>query len=73
MVDCILDGWQGTINSLRVGDLLVGIKRNIEIDLRSCISWRCKIANCVETGRTATYPYQHTLVLEVDISDRKLV
>ena len=32
IVDCVFDGWYGADDALVVGDLLVGVKGNIEID-----------------------------------------
>jgi hypothetical protein len=33
VVDRILDGWDGTSDTLGVGDVLVGVERDVEVDL----------------------------------------
>jgi len=33
MVDGVLDGWDGTDDTLGVGDLLVGVEGDVEVDL----------------------------------------
>ena len=32
VVDGVFDGWDGTDDALRVGDLLVGVQWNVEVD-----------------------------------------
>lgn len=40
--DCVLDRGKGTDNALVVGDLLVGIQRDVEVDLQARLSaWTC--------------------------------
>lgn len=34
VLDSIFDGWEGSDNPLRIGDLVVCIKRDVEIDLK---------------------------------------
>lgn len=72
MVNGILDCWDSTSNTLVVGDFLIGIEGNIEIYLfnwehhqlfRYMFEWNVEVAD----------PDQNTLVLEVHVSDGKLI
>lgn len=38
VVNGILDGWQGADNALRVGDVLVLVEGDVEVDLRGIMS-----------------------------------
>ena len=66
MVDGILDGRNGADDSLVVRDLLVGVERNIEINLEYSQSSE-------PSYLIVTHSDQNPLVFQVDISDGKLV
>jgi hypothetical protein len=85
LLDGILDGGQSTDDTLGVGDLLLVIERDVEVDLPGTGDMLA-IAHLMHgslaevnrrlahgSGFSTTYPDQDTLVLEVDVCDSKLV
>jgi hypothetical protein len=74
IVDGVLDGRDGADNALGVGDLLVGVERDVEVDLVSIsASGRSMLLVSQESLELKTYADQDTLALEVDVLDGELV
>jgi hypothetical protein len=71
VVDGILDSGQGTDNALVVGDVLVRIEGDVEVNLSRGNDEPLRFM--VKKSDLSTYPNQDTLVLEVDIGDVELV
>lgn len=62
MVDGILNGWESTVNSLRVRYILVRVKRHIEVDLSLVLEYSTSMVR-------NSYSDEDSLVLEVDVGD----
>jgi hypothetical protein len=87
IVDGVLDGGDGTDNTLGVGDVLVGVKRDVEVDLESRAGLAGRGTHIVYSTRrrdknlllrrlglgTGTYTDEDTLALQVDVGDGELV
>ena len=74
VVDGILDGGEGTDNTLVVGDVLVLVKRDVEVNLYArCISSLSKQVGHRLKSFSGTYANQDTLVLQVNVGDGELV
>lgn len=89
LLDGILDSGQSTNDTLVVGDLLVGIERDVEVDLDDVITSANALFDSFSLSSIAaeespdaigrlcfflfTYSDQDPLVLEVDVGDGKLV
>lgn len=70
IVACVLDGGECADDALVVGDLLVGVERDVEVDLEIAPLEHVKgLRVCV----TETYTNEDALALQVDVADRKLV
>lgn len=71
VADGILDGGESTDNTLVVGDLLVLVERDVEVDLcAQCVSLWILVVNWESCSMT--YADQDTLVLQVDVGDGEL-
>jgi hypothetical protein len=67
IVNSIFDRWDGSGDTLVVGDVLVGIKRDVEIDLLLLESLLGLLVDAWD-DRDA-YSDQHPLALEIAVSD----
>lgn len=70
VLDGMLDGGQSTDNTLVVGDVLVRIERDVEVDL---CSYASVIDRALRSLLVLTYTDQDALTLEVDIANGELV
>jgi hypothetical protein len=66
----MLDCGKSTDNALGVGDILVCIERDVEVDLSSSSSVNDSI---LQASANSTYTDQDALALEVDVGDGELV
>jgi hypothetical protein len=73
VVDGIFDCWDCACDSLRVGDFLVAVEWDVEIDLE-CVSTRILAANgMLHSFPCCTYSNEDPLALQVNILDGELV
>jgi hypothetical protein len=68
MVDCVFYGRKGADNSLGIGDLLLRVQGDIEVDLGRPLLEKACGRSCPDA-----YSNQDSLVLEVDVSDGELI
>jgi hypothetical protein len=64
----MLDGGDGTDDALVVGDVLVGVEGDVEVDLEEILSMHILLG-----GMGDAYPDQDALVLDIDVGDGELV
>lgn len=69
----VLDGRKSTNNALVVGDVLVGVKWDVEVDLSIYISSCCFEGKRPLRAKRCAYTDEDALALEVDVSDGELV
>lgn len=64
MLDCVFNGWEGADYTLIVCDLLVGIERDVEVDLVERISYDYEKARARSTLIKTLLPFRSTSVIE---------